>query len=63
MKNQESSNRMDIYDVMGIMGLLLLGTGLWMVSPALALSVVGALLVIAGLFGSWAKAAGGKRGK
>ena len=39
----------DLYDVMAIAGLSLLGIGLWMVNPALSLSVVGGILLSLGV--------------
>lgn len=39
----------DLYDVMAIVGLSMLGAGLWLVTPALALSVVGGILLILGV--------------
>lgn len=39
---------MDIYDGMAIAGLGLLGIGLWIISPEIALSVVGGILLILG---------------
>ena len=42
----------DFYDVIGLIGLGMLGFGLWLVAPALSLSVVGALLLAGGLLGS-----------
>jgi hypothetical protein len=43
---------MDGYDALALLGLGMLGTGLWLVSPALSLSVAGGLLLAAGILGS-----------
>ena len=53
---------MDIYDIIAIVGLGMLGAGLWMFSPALSLSVTGAIVLAIGFFGSmWrARASRGK---
>lgn len=53
----------DAYDVITVIGLGMLGVGLWMVSPLLSLVVVGGLLVAGGLIGSLIKASDRKRGK
>ena len=42
-------------DVLIAMGLLLLCIGLWLWAPALALTVVGALLVAIGLASAWVR--------
>jgi len=39
----------DLNDLVALVGLLLLGAGLWLISPALALMVVGGLLVLLAL--------------
>lgn len=52
----------DVYDVMAIIGLGMLGTGLWLVSPALSLSVVGVIVLAIGIFGSMWRAQA-RRGK
>lgn len=39
-------------DALSVVGLVVLGVGLWLVSPALALCVVGVLLLAAGLLGA-----------
>lgn len=49
----------DIYDGMAIAGLGLLGTGLWMISPEIALSVMGGILLVLGTILAREK---GKRG-
>lgn len=43
---------MDRFDFLGLIGLGALGVGLWMYSPALALTVVGALIIAAAVFGA-----------
>lgn len=43
---------MDIFDVFAAIGVLLLGAGLWMVTPALSLSVVGSILLCLGVVGA-----------
>jgi uncharacterized membrane protein len=43
---------MDLFDILVFIGILLLGIGLWLVAPALSLSVVGALLLLVGLLGA-----------
>lgn len=50
----------DGHDVLVVLGLAMVGAGLWMISVPLALCVVGALLLAAGLLGAWRKSA--KRG-
>lgn len=42
----------DLFDVLTFAGVLLLGIGLWLVAPALSLSVVGALLLLVGFLGA-----------
>lgn len=42
-----------LYDVLAFAGLVLLAIGLWWFSPALSLSVLGALLLFAGVVGAW----------
>lgn len=44
--------RPDLYDVMALVGLAALGAGLALVSLALALMVVGGLVMVAGVYGS-----------
>lgn len=43
---------MTIYDGMALVGLMLLGVGLWLIAPALSLSVVGTLLLTGGVLGA-----------
>lgn len=43
---------MDRWDVMALLGVVLLGCGLWLITPWLALSVVGGALLVVGLGGS-----------
>lgn len=50
--------RIDASDVLVFCGLLLLGAGLWWLSPPAALIVVGVVLLIVGLVGAWLR---GKR--
>ena len=40
----------DVCDAMSGGGLIMLGVGLWLISPSLALSVIGGLLFMLGLF-------------
>uniref|UniRef100_A0AAU2A233 Uncharacterized protein n=1 Tax=Streptomyces sp. NBC_00093 TaxID=2975649 RepID=A0AAU2A233_9ACTN len=40
---------MDRWDVMALLGFGLLGRGLWLIAPWLALTVVGGLLLVVGL--------------
>jgi len=43
----------DLFDILALVGILLLGIGLWLVGgPGLSLTVVGALLVGIGLLGA-----------
>jgi hypothetical protein len=42
-----------MFDVLALLGLVLLGAGLWQVAPALSLSVVGGLLVALSILGAW----------
>lgn len=52
---------MDAYDALALLGLGVLGTGLWLFSPALSLTVVGSLLLAAGVLGSmWRARRSGK---
>ena len=44
--------KIDLFDVLTFTGILLLGIGLWLVAPALSLSVVGALLLLVGFLGA-----------
>lgn len=53
-----SGGRIDASDVLIVMGLLLLGAGLWWLSPPLALIIVGTVLLLVGLVGAWLR---GKR--
>jgi hypothetical protein len=46
------SRIIDLFDVLTFTGILLLGVGLWLVAPALSLSVVGGLLLGIGLLGA-----------
>ncbi|MEU9654205.1 hypothetical protein AB0E00_35655 [Streptomyces sp. NPDC048110] len=43
---------MDRWDVLALLGVVALGAGLWLVAPWLGLSVVGAVLLAAGVGGS-----------
>jgi hypothetical protein len=53
----------DRYDAATIIGWGMLGGGLWMMSPAIALVVCGGLLLLAGVAGAWLYAGrGGGRG-
>jgi hypothetical protein len=42
----------DRWDVMALLGIVLLGCGLWLIAPWLALTVGGGLLLVVGLGGS-----------
>jgi len=42
----------DLYDIMAAIGLLLIGVGLWLVSPAASLTVVGAILMALAVLGA-----------
>ena len=42
----------DIYDVVGFIGLTLLGVGLWLIDCRLSLSVVGAIIICVGIKGA-----------
>ena len=54
----------DGHDVLVVVGLGMVGAGLWMISVPLALCVVGVMLLGAGLLGAWRKGAGrGSRGR
>ena len=44
---------MDRYDVLALTGVGLIGAGLWLVSPALSLTVVGAVVLAIAVGGSW----------
>ncbi len=54
---------MDRFDVIALVGLLMLGVGLWLASPALALAVVGALLIAFGVLGASRRRVPAKRGE
>ncbi|GEC02964.1 hypothetical protein SSP24_06190 [Streptomyces spinoverrucosus] len=43
---------MDRWDVLALLGIVLLGTGLWLIAPWLGLTVGGAVLLGVGLCGS-----------
>ena len=43
---------MDRWDVLALLGIVLLGAGLWLIAPWLGLTVVGAALLAIGLGGS-----------
>ena len=47
---------MDGWDMMALIGLAMVGAGLWMVAPWLALVVEGTLLLIGGVAGAWLRA-------
>lgn len=42
-------------DAVSLIGLVMMGTGLWILSPAAALTVVGAVLLGIGVVGEWRK--------
>ncbi len=44
--------RIDVYDALAMIGLILLGTGLWLVWPPVSLIVVGAIMLIVGTVGA-----------
>lgn len=46
----------DFYDVLVILGLVMLGAGLWWISPPVALIVIGALLIVGAFLLSWMRA-------
>jgi hypothetical protein len=48
--------RVDATDLLAVVGLGTLGAGLWMIWPALALIVVGSLLLVMGIVGAWLRA-------
>lgn len=50
----------DGFDVMALVGLGMLGAGLWMVSPALSLSVTGGILIAGGVLGAGLRARKGR---
>lgn len=51
----------DIYDIIIILGILLLGFGLWLFNPVVSLCVIGVLLILLGIKGaSTIKKGGGK---
>lgn len=43
---------MDRWDVLALIGIVLLGAGLWLLAPWLGLTTAGAVLLGVGLFGS-----------
>jgi hypothetical protein len=48
-------SRLDPYDVLALVGWLMLGYGLGSISVPLAAGVLGLLLILAGLTGAWRK--------
>lgn len=50
--------KVDPYDILAFLGLGLLGYGLQMISVALALCVIGGVLLGVGLLGAWRKGSG-----
>jgi len=50
----------DLFDLMALAGLVMLGVGLWWIWPPLALVVPGALLLAIGLVAAWLR--GGRPG-
>ena len=51
--------RPDISDLLFLGGLALVGAGLWMISPAVALIVIGGVLMAVGLAGAIGKGRSG----
>lgn len=47
---------MDRFDVMTLIGLVMMGAGLYMVSLAYALAGVGLAFIVLGILGAWMKA-------
>lgn len=43
---------MDLWDVLSLLGVVLLGAGLWLIAPWLALTVCGGVLFLLGVGGS-----------
>lgn len=43
---------MDLWDVLSLFGIVLLGVGLWLIAPWLALTVMGGASLLVGLAGS-----------
>ncbi|WP_060880170.1 hypothetical protein [Streptomyces scabiei] len=43
---------MDLWDVLSLIGVVVLGAGLWLIAPWLALTVGGGALVLVGVGGS-----------
>lgn len=43
---------MDLWDVLSLFGIVLLGAGLWLIAPWLALTVMGGAMLLVGLSGS-----------
>lgn len=44
--------KLEIYDVLAAVGILLIGAGLYMVSPPVALCIVGGILLVLGVVGA-----------
>lgn len=42
----------DIYDIVGLVGLIMLGVALWLVDCRLSLAVVGAIIISVGIKGA-----------
>jgi len=43
----------DLFDLLALAGLVMLGVGLWWIWPPLALAIPGALLLAIGLVAAW----------
>lgn len=48
---------MDAYDFLMLLGLACIGVGLWLVAPALSLTVIGVLLLVLAVAGAARRAA------
>ena len=45
----------DLYDLLALAGLVMLGVGLWWIWPPLGLVVPGGLLFVVGMLAAWGK--------
>lgn len=51
----------DLFDGLIFAGIALVGTGLWLIAPAVSLIVLGLMVAGTGLYGSWRQGKAGGR--
>jgi hypothetical protein len=49
---RKKENKFDLMDALTLAGLGIFGVGMWLISPAISLSVVGAVIFLIGFMGS-----------